>query len=79
LVTPAAVSIVNENTIELLQHQKKMLVQLHYKGKAVPFSKSASPSTHYENENKGIQIVGFDFQLQPNEKTTWEISVEAKK
>ena len=77
LVTPAQIKIVNDHTIELLQHNKTLVMRLNYIGAATTFSKPAKPSRNYETDIKGVQLVGFDFSLNPNEKTNWEVSFEA--
>jgi len=79
LVTPANVSIVDDKTIELFQHNKRVVLTLNYSGKATIFTKVTRPPTTFENQNFGTQIVGFDFNLNPNEHTKWEVRFVQKK
>lgn len=77
-LTPATVKIIDDNTIELSQNHKTVLVKLVYKGKAAPFSIPADPPTTYERKNDGVQCTGFDFVLGPQEKTDWKITFSQK-
>ena len=77
MVTPANVTIVDEHTIELSQHHKKVWLKLNYRGKAIPFSTPATPPTSYEKRNEGIQLTGFDFELTPNEQVEWQVTFSA--
>ncbi len=74
LVTPATVTIIDDNTIELSQHNKTIRVKLNYKGKAAPFSAPAKPTTTYERHNDGVQLTGFDFVVAPDEQAEWQVT-----
>ena len=78
-LSPATVKIIDDNTIELSQNHKTVLVKLAYKGKAAPFSIPADPPTTYERKNDGVQCTGFDFVLGPQEKADWKITFSQKK
>ncbi len=76
MLTEAKVTIKSDSVIELTQHHKHILLRLNYNGIAKPFIKSAKPATTYENQNKGVSIIGFDFDLKPNEKTKVEVKFD---
>ena len=78
LVTPATVTIVNDYTIKLSQHQKDVYVRLTYAGKASTFSTPATPTTTYERQNDGVQLTGFDVVVAPNEQTEWRVTFSAQ-
>jgi hypothetical protein len=76
MLTMAKVTIKSDSVIELTQHHKHIYIRLNYNGKAKPFIKSAQPATDYENQNKGVQIIGFDFDLAPNEGKVFEVDFD---
>jgi len=76
MLTMAKVAIKSDGVIELTQHHKKINLRLNYNGKAKPFIKPAQPATDYENQNKGVQIIGFDFDLAPNEGKGFEVDFD---
>jgi len=79
MLTMAKVVIKSDSVIELTQHHKKIYLKLNYNGKAKPFIKPAKPETDYENQNKGAQIIGFYFDLIPNETKKFEVAFDFMK
>ena len=73
MLTSAKAIIKSDSVIELTQHHKHILLRLKYNGIAKPFIKSAKPATTYENQNKGVSIIGFDVDLIPNERKEFEV------
>ena len=78
LVTPATVTIVDDYTIKLSQHNKDVFVRLAYAGKAAAFSTPATPTTTYERQNDGVQLTGFDVAVLPNQQTEWRVTFSSK-
>ena len=76
MLTMAKVTIKSDSVIELTQHHKHIFLKLNNKGNAKPFVKSAKPATTYENQNKGVSILGFDFDLTPNERKEFEVNFD---
>lgn len=73
LLTPATVKIVNEKTIELSQHGKKMLLIIDTDAKIEIKTWSTAPTHDYDAPNPDTQFVGFEAKLPAN--SAWSFNV----
>lgn len=73
MVTGANVKIVDENTAELLQYGKKLLLKVKGSAKLKMKTWSTKPATDFESSNQGKIFVGFEAELPANSKNSFSV------
>lgn len=72
MLTPAAVKIIDEKTAELTLNGEKL--QMVVEGKGIKLQTwSSAPQHFYDEPNPGTILVGFNYQLKPDERVSFDV------